>query len=197
MGISAGKKAQNYTYSDYLNWPDEERWELIDGVPYNMSPAPSTEHQRISRDIEMQFVNYLRGKNCEVFYAPFDVRLPQGNENDEDITTVVQPDIVIICDKNKLDKRGCKGAPDLVVEIISHATAKKDMQEKFFLYERSGVKEYWLVFPLEHAIDVYMLDENNKYERNGLYQYPDDGKVKVGIFDDLEIDLSLVFGEQA
>jgi len=195
MGIPSKKSDEKYSYADYLKWPDEERWELIDGIPYNMSPVPSTEHQRISRDIEVQFANYLRGKSCEVFDAPFDVRLSRGNENDEEIKTVVQPDIVIICDKNKLDKRGCKGAPDLVAEIISHATAKKDMQEKFLLYERSGVKEYWLVFPLDKAIDVYILNENNKYERSGLYQYPDNDKVEVGIFPDLEIDLAWVFGE--
>jgi len=195
MGVSAGKQAEGYTYGDYLKWPDEERWELIDGVPYNMSPAPSTEHQRISREIEIQFANYLYGKSCEVFYAPFDVRLPRSNESDDQIKTVVQPDIVVICDKNKLDKRGCKGAPDLVVEILSHATAKKDMLEKFLLYERSGVREYWLVFPLDKAIDVYVLNEINKYERSGLYEYPDSDKVRVGIFDDLEIDLGRVFAD--
>lgn len=184
---------KKHTYADYLTWPENERWELINGLTYNMTPAPSTEHQRISRELVLQFAGYSAGKTCEVFYSPFDVRLPLAQEKDEDIETVVQPDLAIICDRSKLDNRGCKGAPDLIIEIISPATAKKDMQEKFLLYERSGVKEYWLVFPLDKVIDVYALNEDNKYERTGLYQYPD--KIKVGIFTDLDIDLGPVFSK--
>ena len=184
---------KKHTYADYLTWPENERWELINGLPYNMTPAPSTEHQRISRELVLQFAGYLAGKTCEVFYSPFDVRLPLAHENDKEIETVVQPDLAIICDRSKLDKRGCKGAPDLIIEIISPATAKKDMQEKFLVYERSGVKEYWLVFPSDSVIDVYALNENDKYERTGLYQYPD--KIKVGILADLDIDLGLVFSK--
>lgn len=191
MGVTEKMCGLRYTYADYLNWPENERWELINGLPYNMTTAPSTEHQRISRELVLQFANYLVGKTCEVFYSPFDVRLPLAHEKDEEIVTVVQPDLTIICDRNKVDKKGCKGAPDLIIEIISPATAKKDMQEKFFLYERSGVKEYWLVFPLDSVIDVYALNEDNKYERTELYQYPD--KIKVGILADLDIDLGLVF----
>lgn len=191
MGVSEKLCGIRYTYADYLNWPENERWELINGLPYNMTPAPSTEHQRISRELALQLANYLAGKTCEVFFAPFDVRLSPDHEKDEKIDTVVQPDLAIICDRNKLDKKGCKGAPDLIIEIISPATAKKDMQEKFLSYERSGVKEYWLVFPLDRVIDVYMLNKDNIYDRTGLYQYPD--KVKVGIFADLNIDLALVF----
>jgi len=191
MGVTEKIVGLRYTYADYVNWPENERWELINGIPYNMTPAPSTEHQRISRELALQFANFLVDKTCEVFYAPFDVRLPLAHEKDEEIDTVVQPDLAIICDRNKLDKKGCKGAPDLIIEIISPATAKKDMQEKYFLYERSGVKEYWLVFPLDSVIDVYTLNEDSKYERTGLYQYPD--KIKVGILADLDIDLGLVF----
>jgi len=191
MGVSEKMSGLKYTYADYLNWPENERWELINGLPFNMTPAPSTEHQRISRELALQFANYLVGKTCEVFYAPFDVRLPQSHQKDEEIDSVVQPDLAIICDRNKLDARGCKGAPDLIIEIISPATAKKDMQEKFSLYECSGVKEYWLVFALDNVIDVYVLNEDNKYIRSGLYQYPD--KIKVGIFIDLDIDLGVVF----
>lgn len=191
MGVIEKMRGLRYTYADYLNWPENERWELINGLPYNMTPAPSTEHQRISRKLVLQFANYLVGKTCEVFYSPFDVRLPLAHEKDEEIDTVVQPDLAIICDRNKLDKKGCKGAPDLIIEIISPATAKKDMQEKFLLYERNGVKEYWLVFPLDSVIDVYVLNKDNKYDRSGLYQSPD--KIKVGILADLDIDLGLIF----
>lgn len=191
MGVTDKVDGSRYTYADYLNWPENERWELIKGMPYNMTPAPSTEHQRISRQLALQFASYLVDKTCEVFYSPFDIRLSQVYENDESIDTVVQPDLVIICDRNKLDEKGCKGAPDLVIEIISPATAKKDLHEKFFLYEQNGVKEYWLVFPLDRVIDVYTLSNVHNYERIGLYQYPD--KIKVGIFTDFNIDLAQVF----
>ncbi|MDO0822555.1 Uma2 family endonuclease [Desulfosporosinus nitroreducens] len=191
MGVTEKMSGLRYTYGDYVNWSEDERWELINGIPYDMTPAPSTEHQRISRKLALQFANYLVGKTCEVFYSPFDVRLPLANEKDEEINTVVQPDLAIVCDRNKLDEKGCKGAPDLIIEIISPATAKKDMQEKFLLYERSGVREYWLAFPLDRVVDVYVLNKDNKYQRSGLYQYYD--KIKVEIFEDLEIDLGLVF----
>lgn len=191
MSITEKICGLKYTYADYVNWQDSERWELINGVPYNMTPAPSTEHQRISRELARQFANYLVDKTGEVFYAPFDVRLPFAGEKDEEINAVVQPDLAIICDRTKLDQKGCKGAPDMIIEIISPATAKKDMQEKFFLYERNGVKEYWLVFPLDKVIDVYVLDQDNLYERKALYQYPE--KVEVGIFPDLDIELAQVF----
>jgi len=191
MAISSSKPDIKYSYGDYLKWPDEERWELIEGVPYCMAPAPSVEHQIISGEIFRQLANYLFDKDCKVFNAPFDVILPENDEKDEDIQTVVQPDILVICDKSKLDKRGYRGAPALVVEILSQSTTKKDLNEKYNLYERSGVKEYWVVFPLDQVLDVYLLDENGKYQKAGTYA--NDARVKPSIFEDLEIDLSLVF----
>lgn len=191
MNIPFEKRKETYTYGDYLQWTNEERWEIINGVPYLMSPAPSSEHQRISREIGRQFANYLLGKNCESFSAPFDVRLPQEDENEEEITNVVQPDLVVICDRSKIDQRGCKGIPDMIIEILSYSTAKKDLNEKFNLYERSGVKEYWVVFTGEKAVEVYQLSEDMRYERTGTYQSKD--RIKVGILPELEIDLSLVF----
>ncbi len=191
MAMSPNKLGTKYTYGDYLKWSDEERWELIDGVPYSMRPAPSTVHQRISGGLSMQFANYLLDKSSEVFFAPLDVRIPKANEKDEDIQTVVQPDVVVICDKSKLDKRGYRGAPALVVEILSPSTSKKDLNEKYNLYERSGVKEYWVVFPLDQVLDVYLLDEEGIYQKAGSYEK--DARVKPSIFDDLEIDLNLVF----
>lgn len=193
MSIPSNKLGVKYTYGDYLKWPDEERWELIDGVPYLMSPAPSVNHQRISREIGRQFANYLVGKKCEVFNAPFDVRFAITDEKDEDIQTVVQPDLVISCDQTKLDQRGYRGAPALVVEILSPSTSKKDLSEKYNLYERNGVKEYWVVFPLDKVLDVYLLDEVGIYQKAGTYEK--DARVKPSIFEDLEIDLGLVFRE--
>ncbi|MDD3269795.1 MAG: Uma2 family endonuclease [Syntrophomonadaceae bacterium] len=165
MSILSPESSTNYTYSDYLKWPEEERWEIINGVPYLMSPAPSTEHQRISTRLIAQLELFAADKPCSIFHAPFDVRLPRQDEPDEDVNTVVQPDIVVVCDQNKLDSRGCKGAPDLLVEIISLSTAKKDLNEKFNLYERSGVREYWIVWPNFQAIDIYHLNEQGKYEK--------------------------------
>ena len=115
------------------------RWELIDGAAYAMSPAPKTNHQRLSFFIALEIGKYLEGRSCEAFSAPFDVRLADD--------TVVQPDLSVICDKSKIDEKGCSGAPDLVVEILSDSTAYKDETEKRLLYERVGVREYWIINP--------------------------------------------------
>lgn len=183
----------SYTYGDYSEWPDEERWELIDGIPYNMSPAPSRIHQKITGELFRLIANYLTGKECEVYIAPFDVRLPKGDENDEQIDTVVQPDLVVVCERKKLDERGCKGAPDLVVEVLSPGTAGKDMKIKLALYERVGVKEYWLVDPGNKTVQVYQLETSSRYGRPDIYT--DTDQIKVGLFPDLEIDLTSVFSE--
>lgn len=191
MAMSSPKPDRKYTYDDYLHWPDEERWEIINGVPYDMSPAPSTEHQTISTQLLGQLITFAANKPCRVFHAPFDVRLPRGNEKDEEIDTVVQPDICVICDPARLDTRGCKGAPDLVVEIISPATAKKDLAEKFNLYEKSGVKEYWVVFPKDQVINVYHLNEASVYDKTGSFSAAD--TLPCELFPGLEIDLARVF----
>lgn len=193
MGIPINRIIKKYTYKDYLTWPGEERWELIEGIPYNMSPAPSRKHQKILRELVKLYANYLTGKTCEVYHAPFDVRLPKAAEKDENIDTVVQPDLVIVCDKSKLDDRGCKGAPDLVVEILSPQTAKKDMEDKFLLYERVGVKEYWIVDPHNNTVLVYKLEDKDKYGRHKTYSAED--VLKPGIFEDMEIKLSEVFAD--
>ena len=119
------------------------------------------------------------------------MRLPQGEEKDEEIDNVVQPDLVVICDRSKIDKRGCKGAPDLIIEILSYSTAKKDLNEKFNLYQQSGVKEYWIVFQGEAVVEVYQLNDTLLYEKTGTYESND--QINVGILPDLKIDLSLVF----
>ncbi|MGH2331193.1 Uma2 family endonuclease [Thermoanaerobacter mathranii] len=185
------KREEIYTYDDYQNWPDEQRIELINGQIYLLAP-PSRIHQKIVIEIATQFHNYLRNKKCEVYVAPFSVRFPAGNEkSDKEIKTVVEPDIVIICDKLKLDEKGCKGAPDLIVEVISPSTGRKDKIEKFNLYERHGVKEYWIVEPDLKIISVFTLQENNRYGRPEVYT--DENKIKVSIFEDLEINLKDVF----
>ena len=118
MGDPARKFDQHYTYADYKTWPEDERWELIDGVAWNMGPAPARKHQGISTNILRELSNYLKDKNCNIYGAPFDVRLPDGSQNDDAVDTVVQPDISVFCDEKRLDDRGAVGAPDLVVEIL-------------------------------------------------------------------------------
>ncbi|MEK7812897.1 MAG: Uma2 family endonuclease, partial [Candidatus Desantisbacteria bacterium] len=161
MGLAVRNREERFTYKDYLQWPDDERWELIDGVAYDMSPAPSRRHQEVVVELVSQFHNYLKDKPCQVYVAPFDVRLPEFDEDgagdhlDEDIETVVQPDIVIVCERGKLDDSGCKGSPDIVIEVLSPYTAKKDMITKYHLYERHRVKQYWIFDPATDEAVVF------------------------------------------
>jgi Uma2 family endonuclease len=184
---------KKYSYADYLSWPDDERWELIDGVPYNMSPAPIPNHQRISVELVRQIANYLIDKTCEVFDSPLDVRFPKGKKkNDKEIFDVVQPDIIVVCDKDKIDEdKGCLGAPDIAIEILSPSTASKDTLKKRMLYEKNKVKQYWIVDPQEKEVYIYKLKNNDSYGTPELYTKSD--KIKVEGFEGLEIDLSLVF----
>ena len=186
-------KSKLYTYADYLTWMDDKRRELINGVVYLMS-APTRFHAHVS--VQLSFaINWFikkRKGNCEVYHAPFDVRLPKNGETDDnEIYTVVQPDICVVCDPKKLDDNGCIGAPDLIVEVQSPSTAKRDLNEKFFKYEESGVKEYWVVYPKEKALTVFLLQENGKYNEGTTYEY--EGKVPVSIFKGLEIDIKELF----
>jgi len=153
---------EKYTYADYLTWDDDTRWELIEGVPYDMTPAPSPEHQELVSSFNWMIVDFIRMHKgeCRVFPAPFDVRIDNGTG--EEINTVVQPDISVVCDKKKIDEKGCNGPPDLVIEILSPSTAYKDEGEKLKLYEKHGVKEYWIVNPEARYIMIYRL-ENSKY----------------------------------
>lgn len=182
---------RRYSYADYLLWQFQERVELIKGKLFKMSPAPSRKHQEVSKIIDWYFTSYFRGKTCKVYNAPFDVRLPKKSNEDQKVYTVVQPDLCIICDKSKLDQRGCIGAPDLVVEILSPGNTKKEMREKFEVYEESGVKEYWLVSYLEKTVLVYVLKEDGKYA--GLQPYTEDQHISPTLFPEISIDLKEVF----
>lgn len=183
-----------YTYADYLAWTDDERWELIDGVTYAMSPAPGTQHQRISRILTRTIDTHLIGKTCELFASPYDVRFAEKSSvSDNYIDTVVQPDLLVVCDKSKLDERGCNGAPDLIIEILSPSSAAHDLKTKFELYQRYGVKEYWIIHPAEKTLLVYRLEENGSYGAPDRYCRED--KVAVPLLGELEIDLKSVFAE--
>ncbi|REE05611.1 Uma2 family endonuclease [Marinoscillum furvescens] len=159
--ISALEPDAIYTYQDYLRWSFEERVELIKGKLFKMSPAPSRKHQEVSRELSLALGNFLKGKTCKVYAAPFDVRFP--NTNDQKTYTVVQPDLCVICDHTKLDDAGCNGAPDLIIEILSPSTAAKDLKDKFELYEENGVKEYWVIYPEVAVVETYLLNADGKY----------------------------------
>ena len=181
---------ERFTYGNYRTWPEDERWELIDGVVYDMSPAPSRFHQGLITEFIFQFRAYLQDKSCRIYAAPFDVRLPDGDEPDDDIVTVVQPDLVVVCDRNKLDERGCKGAPDLIIEILSPSTAAKDLHDKFNLYERVGVKEYWIVHPQDQTVMVFRR-EGEVFGRAAMFAR--EGQIKIPLLGDLVIDLQQAF----
>jgi Uma2 family endonuclease len=184
---------KRYSYADYLLWDDDKRYELFDGKVEALAPAPLVRHQRVSGNIFNIFKNYLDDKfPCEVFHAPFDVRLHKKQKlaDDKQIFTVIQPDIVVICDPEKIDEKGCIGPPDLIVEILSPSTSKKDVDDKFHIYEDAGVKEYWLVHPEEKTLTVFVL-AGGKYQFQKIHSEVD--KVKVIIFDDFVVDLSRVF----
>jgi len=155
-----------FTYGDYKTWPDDERWEVIDGIAYNMTPAPSVLHQRILAKLAARIGSQLEGKECEMFIAPFDVRLPEGDQADDDVTSVVQPDISVVCDPAKLDKAGCRGAPDFVIEITSPGTAQKDRIQKKALFERHGVKEYWIINPPDNLLTIYRARQDRQFEQD-------------------------------
>ncbi|MEQ1530544.1 MAG: Uma2 family endonuclease [Methylococcales bacterium] len=182
---SAEQLNPTYTYADYCQWPDDERWELIDGVAYAMT-GPSRLHQDIVFELGRQIGNHLQGKPCRGYTAPFDVRLPRKNESDDNIETVVQPDLSVICDQSKLDKLGCKGAPDWVIEVLSPSTTLKDMNIKRGLYELHGVQEYWLIHPEERWIMVYTLDAQGRYGKPGMFGM--DEPTPVQRFSELSID---------
>lgn len=185
-----------YTYANYLTWQWGDMKELIKGKIFKMSPAPGSLHQQVSGNLFGLLWNYLHGKPCQVFSAPFDVRLPNPKKGklDQDIITVVQPDLCVVCDRSKIDERGCLGAPDWIIEILSHHTSAKDINEKFEVYEEAGVKEYWVVHPQEQTILVYTLDLKGKYQGN-LKPYIRTDKISSSVLPGLTIDLSEVFSD--
>lgn len=180
-----------YSYKDYLTWNFQERIELIKGKIFKMSPAPRRIHQEISLKLVLQIGLFLRNKPCKLYDAPFDVRLVNRNTPlDIETYTVVQPDLCVICDESKLDDRGCVGVPDLIVEILSPSTSKKDAKDKFQLYQESGVREYWMVHIEEKLVDVFRL-EGEKYQLDKIYTVED--QIDSQTIKGLRVDLNEVF----
>ena len=185
---------QTYSYADYLTWQFDETVELIKGKIMLMSPAPNVNHQRIERKLLVTIDGYLKGKKCEIFVAPFDVRLYNRKKSilaSKDIYTVVQPDLCVICNPEVLDQQGCNGAPDWIIEILSKGNSKREMQIKYELYQESGVTEYWIVYPNDQAIHQFVLNENSRYELK--YMYTDDDSAVPYLFPELAIDLKEIF----
>jgi Uma2 family endonuclease len=184
--------SQEYTYADYMQWTFEERLELIKGKIFKMSPAPSPTHQLVPVEITRELANYLKGKSCKVFSAPFDVRLAHLGKKDKEIITVVQPDICVICDTTKIDGRGCLGAPDIIIEILSPGNSKTELKNKYEVYEECGVKEYWLIVPEMPGVFVYILNPDGRYV--GVRPQFDEIVLTTPILPGFQLDLDEVFG---
>lgn len=183
----------SYTYADYLRWKFEERIEILRGKIAQMS-APNRMHQNISMRLSLMLGNALWHSTCKVYAAPFDVRLTRQNKTqNEAVTTVVQPDLCVICDPNKLDARGCIGAPDLIVEILSPGNSRKEMKDKFEIYQESGVLEYWIVMPEHQSIQVFTLNAQGKYV--GMPPAVADDILTTPIIPHLEVNVKQVFEE--
>jgi Uma2 family endonuclease len=190
--ISQLDLAKKYSYADYLTWMFQERLELFKGKIFKMSPAPSMYHQKVSRDLTGLLWNNFKNHSCNLFVAPFDVRLlsTKNSKSDTDIYTVVQPDLCVICDENKLDARGAIGAPELMIEILSPGNSKKEMRYKYDLYQEAGVLEYWIVNPENKTIFIYVL-------KDGIFvgQHPliEDDKIESPLFPQLDFKLEEIF----
>lgn len=184
----------HYTYADYLLWQFQDRVELIRGKVLRMSPAPSMTHQRIVQELGRQLGNFFHLYPCQVFPAPFDVRLTRKiSASEQETITVVQPDLCVVCDVSKLDERGCNGAPDLAIEILSPGNTRREMREKYEVYEEAGVREYWIVNPSEKVVLIYVLNEQGRYI--GLQPLTEDVQLQSVVFPDLSISLEEVFRE--
>jgi len=188
----AAEYSKQYTYADYIKFEYDHMVELIKGKIFKMSPAPKLYHQQITVSLSGFMFYYFKNKKCELLVAPTDVILPIRNQKKNKATTVVQPDILVVCEPAKLVSEGCLGAPDLIIEILSASTAKKDMNDKYQVYEESGVREYWIVMPKEQLVEVFHL-VNGKYKR--IKTYTSDEVISPVIFPDLEINLQEVFPE--
>ena len=185
---------KSYTYADYLTWRFEEFVELIKGKALRKMVGPSARHQRTSRQLGYAIEGFVRKGPCEMFQAPFDVRLTRSTGNgDAQIKTVVQPDIFVVCDRTKIDERGCLGAPDWIVEILSPGNLSHDTRTKFDLYEENGVREYWILDPGLKAVVAYALAATGRYELVAEYAAP--GPMPVAAVPGLVLQWADVFDD--
>ena len=189
----SNRRPGTFSYADYLSWPDEDRWELIRGAAYDMTAAPSPLHQRLVVRLVTLLENATEVSTCDVYAAPFDVRLPDSvgtGKDDDAVETVVQPDVSVICDGTKVDERGYFGPPDLIIEILSPSTAYKDQTAKLALYEHCGVREYWVVNPERATVLAYRLDSAGGYAKP--IEYRREETVRLSVAGEPVIDLGSV-----
>lgn len=188
---------KRYTYGDYLLWQFQERVELLKGYLFPMA-APNVRHQKISLRLTLEIGKFLESSHCQLFSAPFDVRLPLPSNRikGDKIDTVIQPDLCVICDADKLDKQGCIGAPDLIIEILSPGNSKREMKDKYELYQEAGVLEYWVVDPTHNLVFAYYMDSQTQLFVPTLPVLTDEDFLKSKLFEGLEIDLSRIFPEE-
>lgn len=195
MGM-ADRHQKIITYKDYASWDEDERCEVLDGKIISMAPSPQPIHQEISMQLSIEIGSYLRGKECRAFAAPIDVFLFEDTNQkwiDENVRNWVIPDLIVVCDPNKIKRNKILGAPDLVVEIISASSAKIDRIDKSLAYQRAGVKEYWIIDPANQLVEVYRL-KNHSLELQDVYKRED--IIPVHALNTLEIDLSVIFPEK-
>jgi len=193
MELSDLDFSKTYTYADYFNWQFDERLELIKGKIFRMTPAPNRIHQEITVAVLARLSYHLKGKPCKVYTAPFDVRLPRTSKDDAAIYTVLQPDICVICDLSKLDDRGCIGAPDIIVEILSPGNNKKELRNKYDVYQEAGVKEYWVIHPSERTFLKYTLGSDGLFFPSKLMISGDE--VTTDVLPGFTLDLADIFDE--
>jgi Uma2 family endonuclease len=188
--MSPFPQENRYSYADLSAWDDTVRYELYDGQPVALA-SPTEVHQRIVMELSRQIANYLVGKRCQIYAAPFDVRLfEKAGDRPEDVDTVVQPDLMVVCDRSKVDARGIHGAPDWVIEVLSPSTAHSDKLQKFILYQQAGVREYWIVDPATRIVSVYLLEDGAYHAAT---TYGSEFSVPVSIWSDFSVDLRTVF----
>lgn len=190
--MSLAAKQKKFTFADVLALEEDKRVEIINGEIFMMT-TPSSRHQEISMELSRQLANFLEGKKCRVYPAPFGVRLfEQAGDAPEHVDTVVEPDISVVCDRDKIDKHGCKGAPDLIMEILSPSSLRHDRLVKLNLYQRAGVREYWIVDPENRSVQVFMLD-------NGMLKIQEDygshDIARVNVLNGCFVELEKVFFE--
>ena len=186
-----------YSYADYLSWKIEQALELIKGKIFKMA-APNTKHQVLSRELTLALGNHFKNYRCELFIAPFDVRLFDKKKSikaDKDVFTVIQPDLCIVCDLEKIDTKGCLGAPDLIIEILSPGNSRREMKIKKDLYAESGVREYWIVDPNTETVTRFNLEADDNYGRPLIFL--SDESMPSIIFPDFILQLSELFPDSS
>ncbi|MBE7440024.1 MAG: Uma2 family endonuclease [Spirochaetales bacterium] len=191
MPAAAPRLDQLYSYADYATWTDDQRWELHEGVPIAMSPAPGEAHQTVAGAVYAQLYLFLKGKSCKAYIAPLDVLLAESGDREGSETTVLQPDVLVICDRTRITRRGIRGAPDLVVEVLSPSNTSHDEKNKFRIYERHGVREYWIISPEARVAKQYIAGVEGSFQAAVIFS--ETQKLPSTVLPGFELDLAEVF----